>query len=46
MAMAAVDMVRSGMFLGMYFGHHKGLDLLGEEKGAPEMTLKFFSMSH
>lgn len=44
--MNAVDMVRNGMFLDMYFGHHKGLDLLSEEKGAPKMTPRIFSMSN
>lgn len=33
------------MFLDMSFGHYKGLDLLGEEKGVPDMALTFFSMS-
>ena len=45
MAVGAVDMVRNGMFLDMSFGHYKGLDLLGEEKGVPDMALTFFSMS-
>ena len=46
MTVGAVDMVRNGTFLDMYVGHNKGLDLLGEEKGVPERTLRFFSMSN
>lgn len=46
MTVGAVHMVRNGMFLEVHFGLHKGLDLLGEEKGVPEMTLRFFDMSN
>lgn len=41
--MRAGDIVRHGMFLDMYFGFHKGLDLLGEANGVLEMTSKFLT---
>lgn len=43
MTVGAGDIVRNGMFLDMYFGFHKGLDLLGEGNGVPEMTPKFLT---
>lgn len=41
--MGAGDIVRNGMFLDVYFGFHKELDLLDEGNGVTEMMPKILT---